>query len=261
MKKNLISILITNYNKEKFLKQSLKSACNQNFKNYEIILYDDCSTDNSISIIKKFKKIKLIKNYKRSKKSSPLNQIKGILEAFKKSKGNIICLMDSDDLFNKNKLLIINQKFKKNKNINCIFNFPKTNINSFKFRRKKNLSIWPSIFPTSCISFRKVFFINLIKKLKKNKYPNLEIDARINIFSNFFYNEYNLLHKHLTTYKYDQSGITANKKKFSKLWWYRRKEAYQYLNFILQKKNMRFKPNFDFYITNLFYFIFKIFSP
>ena len=101
MKKNLISILITNYNKEKFLKQSLKSVCNQNFKNYEIILYDDCSTDNSISIIKKFKKIKLIKNYKRSKKSSPLNQIKGILEAFKKSKGNIICLMDSDDFFKK----------------------------------------------------------------------------------------------------------------------------------------------------------------
>ena len=260
MKKNLISILITNYNKEKFLNQSLKSACNQNFKNYEIILYDDCSTDNSISIIKKFKKIKLIKNFRQSKKSSPLNQIKGVLETFKKSKGNIICLMDSDDLFNKNKLSIINQKFNKNKNINCIFNFPKTKINSFKFKRKKNLSIWPTIFPTSCISFRKVFFNNLVKNLEKNKYPNLEIDARINIFSNFFYNEYNLLDKYLTNYEYDQNGITANKKKFSKLWWYRRKEAYQYLKFILKKKNKTFKPNFDYYITNFFYFLFKFFS-
>ena len=46
------------------------------------------------NILYLFKLRKLIKNYKRSKKSSPLNQIKGILEAFKKSKGNIICLMD-----------------------------------------------------------------------------------------------------------------------------------------------------------------------
>ena len=116
MKKNFISILITNYNKGYFLKKSLKSVCKQNFKNYEIILYDDCSSDNSLKIIKKFKKIKLIRNFKKNEsKSGPHNQITGILEAFKKSKGNIICLMDSDDYFTKNKLFIIDKVFKKKK--------------------------------------------------------------------------------------------------------------------------------------------------
>ena len=58
VKKNLISVLITNYNKSRFLTKSLKYICNQDFEDYEIILYDDASTDDSIKIIKKFKKIK-----------------------------------------------------------------------------------------------------------------------------------------------------------------------------------------------------------
>ena len=61
MKNDLISILITNYNKEKFLKKCLDSVYYQNYRNYEIILFDDCSDDKSLEIIKKYKKIKLIK--------------------------------------------------------------------------------------------------------------------------------------------------------------------------------------------------------
>ena len=103
--KNYISILITNYNKEKFLDKSLKNVCNQNFKNYEIIVFDDCSTDRSVDIIKKYKKVRLIVNKSKNKKNSgPLNQINGIIESFKKSKGNIICLLDADDYFKKNNL-------------------------------------------------------------------------------------------------------------------------------------------------------------
>ena len=119
--KSYISILITNYNKEKFLDKSLKNVCNQNFKNYEIIIFDDCSTDKSIKIIKKYKKVKLIINKaKNKKKSGPLNQINGIIECFKKSKGNIICLLDADDYFKKYKLMKIDQFFRKNKELNCV---------------------------------------------------------------------------------------------------------------------------------------------
>ena len=67
MKNNFISILITNYNKEKFLNDSLKNVLNQTYSNYEVILFDDCSTDNSIKIIQKYKKIKLIRNKSKKK--------------------------------------------------------------------------------------------------------------------------------------------------------------------------------------------------
>ena len=65
MKKNFISILITNYNKDKFLKNCLNSLKKQNFKNFEVIIFDDCSTDNSLSIIRNYSKFKLIKNKKK----------------------------------------------------------------------------------------------------------------------------------------------------------------------------------------------------
>ena len=65
MKNELISILITNFNKEKFLKNCLNSVYRQNLKNFEIILFDYCSNDNSLKIIKKNKRIKLILNKKK----------------------------------------------------------------------------------------------------------------------------------------------------------------------------------------------------
>ena len=247
---NLISILITNYNKEKFLKKNLTKICNEKFKNHEILLYDDCSDDDSIKIIKKYKKIRLIRNLKKKKNSGPLNQLSGIIKLFKMSKGNIICLLDADDHFFKDKLTKINNFFIKNKNMNCIFNMPKGNNKNFKFKNKeKRKTIWPTIFPTSCISIRKSFFKNFIKHSEKNKFDRLEIDARITIFSNFYFNEYNVVHEKLTKYNYDPNGITADIKKFSALWWKRRYQAYLYLRILLKKKRKIFTPSLDFYVT------------
>jgi len=235
--KNYISILITNYNKEFFLNKSLQSVCSQNFKNYEVILFDDCSTDNSIRIIKNFKRVKLIRNKSKKRKTGPLNQIKGIVECFKKSKGNIICLLDGDDFFERDKLSKINQFFKNNKKLNCVFDTPLNNKAKFNFKNKsKNYSIWSTIFPTSCVSLRKFFFTTFLKNINKADFPHLEIDARLSIFSKFYMNEYNVLNKKLTHYNYDQNGITANIKKYSKIWWLRRSEAFAYLRIIMKKK-------------------------
>ena len=66
MKKNFVSILITNYNKSSYLKKSINSCLKQNFNSKEILVFDDCSTDDSLKILKKFKKIKIIKNKKKN---------------------------------------------------------------------------------------------------------------------------------------------------------------------------------------------------
>ena len=78
-----ISVLISNYNKSKFLKNSLLNLKKQNYKNFEIILFDDSSTDNSLQIIKKFKNVKLIVNKKKKSKFPALNQINAITECIK----------------------------------------------------------------------------------------------------------------------------------------------------------------------------------
>ena len=52
----IISVVITNYNYGKFLNKSIRSVIAQTYKNIEIILIDDCSTDNSKDIYEEFNK-------------------------------------------------------------------------------------------------------------------------------------------------------------------------------------------------------------
>ena len=86
----------------------------------------------------------------------------------------------------KKKLIFINRKLNE-KNIDCIFHLPKDSKKRFYLKDKNvNYSIWPTIIPTSCISFKRIFFIKFLKFLKRNDYENLEIDARLTIFSKFY---------------------------------------------------------------------------
>ena len=247
-KNNLISILITNYNKEKFLEKCLDSVYKQKYKKFEVILYDDCSSDNSLNIINRYKKIKLIKNLKRKKKSSAINQIVGLYKAFKKSKGSIICLLDGDDSYKKNKLFEINKFFSKYQKFDSVFDIPITAKKKFKLRKNSNL-IWPTIIPTSCISVKKNIMNLFFKNIKKNSFQNLEIDARFTIFTYFYLGQYNILEKKLSYYNHDKDGITSNIKKFSKKWWFRRSEAFAYLRFVLNKKKKKFIYSIDFFLT------------
>jgi len=261
-KKEFISIIITNFNKEIYLAKSLNSVLNQNYKNFEIILFDDCSTDNSINIIKKFKKIRLIRNNKKKFKTGPLNQIYGILKAFSISKGNLICLLDSDDKFEKKKLNEINNLFKKKPLIDFIVNLPKENSNFFLKRREVDNSNWPSIFPTSCISFRRSFFLKFKKKIIPNKYPNLEIDARLIIYA--YHHSLNkkmtIINKKLTKYVKSYNSISSNYPKFSINWWLKRKEAFDYLRFILKEKKKIFIISLDYFVTNIIYLFLTLFK-
>ena len=261
MKKIYASILITNYNKQKFLNKALRSCINQRYKNKEILLYDDCSTDNSINIIKKFKSIKLILNKKKKYISGPLNQIDGLKKLIKIAKGEIIFLLDSDDEFKKNKLKDICDYLKINKKKNFLQDVPfnkKLNRKIYLKERKFNLSIWPRFYPTSTIVVRKKFLKNFVKIDLSNEFPNLEIDARICIFAHLN-NEFTQIKKSFTIYNFDHNGITSNYKKFRKNWWLKRSEAFQYMSHISKKLNINFNKGFDFYVTKLVNFFIRLY--
>ena len=55
MKKIFFSVVVTSYNSSKYIKKTLNSLLNQNFENFEVIMVDDGSSDNTISIANKFK--------------------------------------------------------------------------------------------------------------------------------------------------------------------------------------------------------------
>ncbi len=98
----LVTILINNYNYGKFLPSAIQSAINQTYKNLEIIIVDDASTDNSQNIIKEFaykdKRIKYIFNKCNKGQTFSINK------GYQLSKGEIICFLDSDDIFLENKV-------------------------------------------------------------------------------------------------------------------------------------------------------------
>ncbi|MFA6023462.1 MAG: glycosyltransferase family 2 protein [Candidatus Pacearchaeota archaeon] len=91
----LVSVVMPAYNTEKYIAEAIESILNQTFKDFEFIIVDDGSTDNTLQIIKDYakkdKRIKVLRNEKNLKICKSLN--KGIREA----EGKYIARMDSDD--------------------------------------------------------------------------------------------------------------------------------------------------------------------
>ncbi len=108
----LISIIMPAYNVEKYIEEAILSILNQNFNDYELIIINDGSNDNTFSVInkynKKYSKIKII-NQKNN----------GLSEARKNgldiAQGKYIYFMDSDDILEPNALNIMANKIKSNK--------------------------------------------------------------------------------------------------------------------------------------------------
>ncbi|MFN5814490.1 MAG: glycosyltransferase family 2 protein, partial [Pseudanabaena sp.] len=95
----LVSILIPCYNSEKWIAETLKSALDQTWQNIEIILVDDGSTDNSLSIARSYEssRLKVITQENRGA-SSARNR------ALKEAQGDFIQYLDANDLLNPQKI-------------------------------------------------------------------------------------------------------------------------------------------------------------
>lgn len=99
---SLVSIITPSYNSSKFIKDCVASVFSQTYKNWEMIIVDDCSKDNSKEIISelstKDKRIKPIFLEKNVGAAEARNA------AIRQSKGKYVAFLDSDDLWNPKKL-------------------------------------------------------------------------------------------------------------------------------------------------------------
>jgi glycosyltransferase involved in cell wall biosynthesis len=116
MKSNLlVSILINNYNHADYLAQAINSAIAQTYSNLEIIVVDDGSTDNSHSIINRYKNL-IIPIFKKNG-----GQASAINVGFAVSKGEIICLLDADDLWLPAKVTEVVKAFNKHPQATVVY--------------------------------------------------------------------------------------------------------------------------------------------
>lgn len=100
--KSLVSIVMPTYNCAKYIEESIISVINQTYTNWELIIVDDCSTDNTEELVKKYcKKDNRIKYSKLDFNSgAAIARNKGIEQA----RGKYIAFLDSDDLWLEEKL-------------------------------------------------------------------------------------------------------------------------------------------------------------
>ena len=126
--KNNIDIILPNYNSSKFLNQTLNSIIMQTYKNWKLIIIDDCSDDKTKNILKKYSKDKRIKMFWLKK-----NNGAGFCRNYgiKKSKSPYVAFIDSDDVWKKNKLEKQIIFMKKNN-----YSFSYTNYETFGDKRK-----------------------------------------------------------------------------------------------------------------------------
>ena len=117
MKKNYkISIITVTKNSEKFLEECILSVNNQTYRNYEHLIIDGNSSDETMNIIKKHEK-KIAYYVSENDKGLYDAMNKGI----NRSSGEIIGILNSDDIYYKNTLNIVNDYFNLNKNLDFLF--------------------------------------------------------------------------------------------------------------------------------------------
>ena len=112
MQESLISVALCTYNGEKFLREQIDSILAQTYKNLEIVIVDDCSTDKTTNIInayaEKDKRIKLFQN------ASNLGFNKNFERALGLTSGEYIAISDQDDIWLPQKLQSLLDNIKNN---------------------------------------------------------------------------------------------------------------------------------------------------
>lgn len=264
----LVSIIITNFNKSKFIIQSLQSCSIQKYKKIEVIFFDDKSTDNSLQKVIDFKKknnlkINILSNKNKKNYSAPTNQVIAINESLKYVKGEYVFFLDSDDFFHRDKIFKIMNIYKQDSGKKMVSDLP-----IYKYRSKKikkyftNLSVknkWPKFPPTSCMSFETKILKKIIKKINFKNYPNLAIDFFLAVYYHIILKKFYIHNLHLTYYRQVNDGTDSIYRKFiSKKWWKRREEAFEFLNDLMIKNNLQINKSFDFILTTFVNFIIKI---
>ena len=166
----MISVILATYNNEKTIFNSISSILNQNYKNFELIIINDCSSDKTKQIINSFDDKRIV--YLENKKN--LGRAKSRNIGIKKAKGNYIAVMDGDDISVKERFEIQLKCFEDNPSINLVASntiFFKDNkvigVSDAKTNSPKNLNFFfTSHWFTTChLMVRKEFLriLNIIQ--------------------------------------------------------------------------------------------------
>lgn len=184
------SVVIPCYNAQDTIEKAIKSVINQTYKNFEIIIVDDCSKDNTIKVVNKFidTNIKLLRIDVNSGPSKARNI------GWDNAKGDYVAFLDSDDIWHKKKLEIINDIINKNDIVFLAHNYSieEYNFNTFKEETMyllKRISFWSllihNVVATPCTIIKRDITLRFNEKMKYCE--DLDLWIRITMLFQLFY--------------------------------------------------------------------------
>ncbi len=218
---DLISIVTPSYNSKDFIKNTIDSVISQTYTNWEMIIVDDCSKDNSVEIIKD-----LIKNEKRIILICLDKNIGAAMarnKALELANGNYIAFLDSDDIWYKRKLEK-QIKFMQDNNYEISFTSYETinkegKLNNHKINAVKNLNL-EQYLKNTIIGFS-TSMINKSFIKEEIKFLNIRIRQDTNLWITLLkygYTAYGL-ENNLVKYRIHANSISSNKVKAAKQVW------------------------------------------
>lgn len=101
MNKPKVSVIMPVYNAEKYISWAVESILNQSFKNFELVVVDDCGNDNSMNILSRYKDSRIKIYHNTANRGIAFSRNRAISE----STGEYIAIMDDDDIALKDRLL------------------------------------------------------------------------------------------------------------------------------------------------------------
>ena len=219
-KNPLVSILLNCYNSSLYISRAIKSVLNQSYKNWELIIWDDGSSDNSLEIIKKFED-KRIKLYSQ-KKNSGLG--KSRISAKEKINGTLVSIIDSDDYFDSHKISKQVAVFNENNNISLCATWAKFYDKNMQEKKQfntklDNMSIvkrlqFINILPHSSLMYKKKSALEVGWYSNKYEYSQ-DYDLSLKLLNN---SEFFLIKEFLTHIVQPENSMSLSSKyKFIKV--------------------------------------------
>ena len=225
-----VTIYIINRNNSKFLSDCISSAINQKFRNFEVIIIDDNSSDNSVEIINSYKKIKKIRVFLRRKNYGLIGNLN---YAIKKAKGQFILRLDSDDVLHKYALKKLYAKIKEDKRVALVFpdyfliNKDSKIIKKYTYKHKFKYTIKDPPAHGACSLINK----NILKNIGGYNKKFDRQDGHY-IWLSILYNNFSIKHLRLSLFYYrkHQTNMTRDRLKILNA-------RLKILNFFLNKMN------------------------